>query len=44
VGIGVLAELAVLGYVAGLGRRAVRAGETGDVRVREAGDHAPTTG
>ncbi len=44
VGIGVLAELAFLGYVAGLGRRAVRAGETGDVRVREAGDHAPTMG
>jgi uncharacterized membrane protein SpoIIM required for sporulation len=44
VGIGVLAELAFLGYVAGLGRRAARAGETGDVRVREAGDHAPTAG
>ena len=44
VGIGGLAELAFLAYVAVLGRRAVRAGETGDVRVREAGDHAPTAG
>jgi uncharacterized membrane protein SpoIIM required for sporulation len=44
VGIGVLAELAFLGYVVGLGRRAVRAGETGDVMAQEAGDYAPTAG
>jgi uncharacterized membrane protein SpoIIM required for sporulation len=44
VGIGVLAELAFLGYVVGLGRRAVRAGEIGDVRAAEAGDLAPTAG
>jgi uncharacterized membrane protein SpoIIM required for sporulation len=44
VGIGALAELAFLGYVVVLGGRAVRAGETGDVGAREAGDRAPTAG
>jgi hypothetical protein len=44
VGIGVLAELAFLGYVVGFGRRAVQAGETGDVAAQEAGDYAPTSG
>jgi uncharacterized membrane protein SpoIIM required for sporulation len=42
VGIGVVAELAFLGYVVGFGRRAVRAGETGDVSEAERGDVLPT--
>ncbi|MCY7344284.1 MAG: stage II sporulation protein M [Pseudonocardia sp.] len=44
VGIGVLAEVAFLTYVVTLGRRAARAGETGDVTAAEAGDRAPTAG
>ncbi|MGI5128752.1 stage II sporulation protein M [Pseudonocardia sp. CA-107938] len=42
IGIGVLAELAFVAYVWVLGRRAARAGETGDVD--EAGDLLPTAG
>lgn len=42
VGIGVVAELAFLGYVVGLGRRALRAGETGDVAEAGRGDTLPT--
>src|SRR5262245_5130974 len=41
IGIGVLAELAFLAYVLVLGRRAVLAGETGDLDARYAGDTAP---
>lgn len=44
VGIGVLALLAFLAWVVVLGGRAVRAGETGDVDTREAGDAAPSAG
>ena len=44
VGIGVLAEAVFLGYVAGLGRRAVRAGETGDLPLGERPDVAPAAG
>ena len=42
VGIGVFAELAFVTYVWTLGRRAARAGETGDVE--DAGDRLPTAG
>jgi uncharacterized membrane protein SpoIIM required for sporulation len=42
VGIGVVAELAFLAYVVVLGRRAVRAGEIGDVAVQDRADVAPT--
>ncbi|MBI1757691.1 MAG: stage II sporulation protein M [Actinobacteria bacterium] len=41
VGIGVVAEVAFLGYVLLLGRRAVRAGVTGDLGPGLAGDVAP---
>ncbi len=41
IAIGVLAELAFLAYVLILGRRAARAGETGDVRAGERADAAP---
>jgi len=44
IGIGVLAEVAFLGYVFVLGRRAALAGETGDVDARYAGDASPTAG
>lgn len=44
VGIGVLAEAAFLVYVFVLGRRAVGAGETGDVDARYAGDTVPMVG
>jgi uncharacterized membrane protein SpoIIM required for sporulation len=44
IGIGVLAEALFLIYVWSLGRRAARAGETGDVTAAEAGDRAPTAG
>ncbi|MEJ3655974.1 stage II sporulation protein M [Actinomycetes bacterium KLBMP 9759] len=44
IGIGVLVEAALLVYVFTLGRRAARAGETGDVSAEEAGDHLPTAG
>ena len=44
VGIGVLAELLFLTYVWVLGRRAVRAGETGDLEPGLAGDLAPVAG
>jgi hypothetical protein len=40
VGIGIVAEVAFLSYIAYFGRRAVRAGETGDVD--EAPDVVPT--
>ena len=43
IGIGGLAELAFLGYVFVLGRRAVRAGETGDITMLERGDASPTS-
>ena len=42
VGIGVLAELAFLAYVFGPGKRAARAGVTGDVSRERAGDVLPT--
>ena len=42
IGIGVVAEVAFLAYVIVLGRKAVRAGETGDADLRP--DLAPTTG
>ena len=42
VGIGLAAEAAFLGYVGVLGRRAVRAGQTGDLEGSAAGDVAPT--
>jgi uncharacterized membrane protein SpoIIM required for sporulation len=44
VGIGVLAELAFLLYVFVIGRRAVAAGETGDIDARQAGDTLPASG
>jgi uncharacterized membrane protein SpoIIM required for sporulation len=44
VAIGVLAEIAFLAYVVVLGRRAVAAGEIGDVAAAQAGDRAPTAG
>lgn len=43
IGIGVLAELAFLAYVVLLGRRAVRAGEIGDLAPEEAPDKAPVS-
>jgi uncharacterized membrane protein SpoIIM required for sporulation len=42
IGIGAVAEIAFLGYVIVLGRRAVRAGETGDVA--RTPDHLPVAG
>ena len=44
VGIGATAEVAFLLYVFGPGRRAARAGETGDVEAAVTGDVAPTAG
>lgn len=44
IAIGALAELAFLAYVWILGRRAARAGETGDITAAEAGDRLPTVG
>lgn len=44
IGIGVVAEAAFLTYVFVLGRRAARAGFTGDVDVRYRGDQLPETG
>jgi uncharacterized membrane protein SpoIIM required for sporulation len=44
IGIGVVVELAFLTYVFVLGRRAARAGETGDLDTRYAGDALPETG
>jgi uncharacterized membrane protein SpoIIM required for sporulation len=44
VGIGVLTELAFLLYVFVIGRRAVAAGETGDIDARQAGDTLPASG
>ncbi len=41
IGIGALAEIAFLSYVIVLGRRGVRAGETGDLRAAERGDAVP---
>jgi hypothetical protein len=43
VGIGLLAEAAFLGYVLRYGRRAVRAGETGDLGLGLREDTAPVT-
>jgi uncharacterized membrane protein SpoIIM required for sporulation len=43
VGIGVVAELAFLGYIFIIGRRAAIAGATGDVDSRYAGDTLPTS-
>ncbi len=43
-GIGVLAELAFLTYVLTLGRRAVAAGETGDLEAELTGDALPVRG
>ena len=42
IGIGVLAEALFLAYVWTLGRRAARAGETGDLATADAGEVAPT--
>jgi hypothetical protein len=44
IAIGVLAESAFLTYVLVLGRRAVRAGLTGDLLAEEAGDLVPISG
>jgi uncharacterized membrane protein SpoIIM required for sporulation len=44
VGVGVVVELSFLTYVVILGRRAVRAGETGDLDVSLRGDLAPVAG
>lgn len=44
ISIGVLAWAAFVGYVVVLGRRAVRAGDTADMRVELAGDTAPVAG
>ena len=44
IGIGVVVEVAFLGYVGTLGRRAVARGETGDVAAAEAGEVLPTRG
>jgi uncharacterized membrane protein SpoIIM required for sporulation len=44
IAVGGLAEAAFLGYVVGFGRRAVRAGETGDVAEQLRGDVAPSVG
>src|SRR5439155_906874 len=44
VGVGVLAESVFLAYVFVLGRRAARAGETGDLLGILRGDRAPTAG
>jgi uncharacterized membrane protein SpoIIM required for sporulation len=44
IGIGVTVWVAFLAYVGFFGRRAVRAGETGDVRTELAGDLAPVSG
>ncbi|ABS05292.1 putative membrane protein SpoIIM required for sporulation [Kineococcus radiotolerans] len=44
IGIGALAEVAFLTYVLVLGRPAARAGETGDLEERFAGDTAPVSG
>ncbi|MDQ1686230.1 MAG: hypothetical protein QOC82_2967 [Frankiaceae bacterium] len=44
VGIGAVVELAFLTYIVVLGRRAVRAGETGDLDVTLRGDVAPVAG
>ena len=43
ISIGVLAELAFFAYVFVLGRRAVRAGETGDIGAAERGYYAPVS-
>lgn len=42
IGIGVVAELLFLAYVFIIGRRAARAGETGDIDAKYAGDKLPT--
>ena len=42
--VGVVAEAAFLAYVFVLGRRAVLAGETGDIGAAERGDYAPAAG
>lgn len=44
IGIGVVAEIAFLGYVVVLGGRAQRDGQIGDVTREEAGDYLPTAG
>ena len=44
IAIGVLAEAAFLSYVVVFGRRAVAAGETGDLTAIERGDRRPTAG
>jgi len=44
IGIGVVAEAAFLTYVFTLGRRAVRAGETGDLAADLVGDSLPVAG
>jgi uncharacterized membrane protein SpoIIM required for sporulation len=44
IGIGVLAELGFLTYVWTLGRRGVRAGETGDLSIEARGDLAEVAG
>src|SRR3954470_21251081 len=44
VGIGVVAEICFLGYVWTFGRRAARAGETGDLEEELRGDYVPVAG
>ncbi|HVN11936.1 MAG TPA: stage II sporulation protein M [Kineosporiaceae bacterium] len=44
IGVGAAVWLAFLGYVGTLGRRAVAAGETGDVRAELAGEEVPVAG
>jgi hypothetical protein len=44
VAVGVVAETVFLGYVVLFGRRAVRAGEIGDVGDEDRADWAPTAG
>ena len=44
IGVGVLAELAFLTYVFTLGRRAVAAGDTGDLEHEFVGDALPVRG
>lgn len=44
VGIGIVVEIVFLGYVWTAGRRAVRAGDTGDLDETMAGDYVPVSG
>jgi hypothetical protein len=44
IAVGVVAEVAFLSYVVVLGRRAVAAGETGDIALAERADVLPSAG